>query len=286
MWKDGLNPTVLRDLAADWLKEDAPNFDYGGCVVGNRPVSAVILAKEDGVLAGIPFAEAILKETDCRVEWKWEEGREVKAPATVGVVRGRAADVLRAERPLLNCLSRASGVATVTRRTKRRLEATGWKGILAATRKTTPSFRLVEKYSVSVGGGCGHRYDLSSMVMLKDNHVDLVGSVRKAVEDAKKFAGFCYKVEVECRSPKEAEEAAVAGCDILMLDNFLPRECGETATTIKKLHPRVTIEASGGIREENITDYAHPSIDAISCSRLVQGYKTIDFSMKIDKSSL
>ncbi|XP_023240445.1 nicotinate-nucleotide pyrophosphorylase [carboxylating]-like [Centruroides sculpturatus] len=286
MWEDGLNPTVLRDLAANWLKEDAPNFDYGGFVVGNRPVSAVILAKEDGVLAGIPFAKAILKEADCSVKWKCEEGEDVKAPATVGVVRGRAADLLRAERVMLNCLSRASGVATVTRRMKRRLDETGWKGILAATRKSTPSFRLVEKYSVSVGGGCGHRYDLSSMVMLKDNHVDLVGSVRKAVENAKKFAGFCYKVEVECRSLEEAEEAAAAGCDILMLDNFSPRECGETATKIKELCPRVNIEASGGITEENITDYAHPSVDVISCSRLIQGYKTIDFSMKIDKSSL
>lgn len=175
-----LHPVTLKHMVREWLKEDTPNFDYGGFVVGEKEETAVLLQKSAGVFAGKPFFEEVFKELDCCVEWDdSEEGTFNEPIKTVAKVTGKVRKLLLGERVALNCLSRASGIATVARRLNQLAHKCGWEGEIAGTRKTTPGFRLVEKYSLLVGGVSTHRYDLSSMIMLKDNHIWTAGSITK-----------------------------------------------------------------------------------------------------------
>lgn len=173
-----LPPPRLCQLARDWLLEDAPTFDPAGAALGDRPVTAQIMAKSPGVLAGGPFVDAIFTELGCAVEWAEPEGAWLTPVAGVAWVRGGARAVLAGERAALNCLGRVSGVATAAARACRRAREAGWAGVgVAGTRKTTPGFRLAEKYGLVVGGADPHRLDLGGLVMIKDNHVDAAGGV-------------------------------------------------------------------------------------------------------------
>lgn len=172
-----LPPPRLRQLVRDWLQEDAPAFDPAGCTVGERPERAVLLCKSPGVLAGCPFFDAVFTELGCTVEWFQPEGAWLEPVARVAEVRGKARHLLLGERTALNCLGRCSGVATATGRACRLAREAGWRGQVAGTRKTTPGFRLAEKYALLVGGASGHRYGLGSLVMLKDNHVWAAGGI-------------------------------------------------------------------------------------------------------------
>lgn len=172
-----LHPVTLRHMAREWLKEDTPNFDYGGFVVGEKEETALLLMKGEGVLAGVPFFDAVFRELDCTVSWNETEGQTVEPIKCVAKVSGKVRQLLLGERVALNCLSRASGIATLARRLHNIAEKAQWKGEIAGTRKTTPGFRLVEKYALLVGGVSTHRYDLSSMIMLKDNHIWTAGSI-------------------------------------------------------------------------------------------------------------
>lgn len=276
-----LNPAVLEELARDWLREDQPSLDVGLLVVGEADCAAHLWCKSPGVLAGVPFANAVLAQLECDVKWLRNEGEWLHPVAKVAEVTGQARRVLLAERVLLNCLARASGVASAARRMREVLNGVHWDGILAGTRKTTPGFRLVEKYALLVGGADTHRYDVASMVMLKDNHLASVGSVEKAVQIARKMGGFTRKVEVECRSVEEAQLAARSGCDIIMLDNFQPKDLPTAVQKLKTEFPGVLLEVSGGITPENVAEFALAGVDVISSSSLVQGYATVDFSLKV-----
>ncbi|KAH3882708.1 nicotinate-nucleotide pyrophosphorylase [carboxylating]-like [Dreissena polymorpha] len=282
-----LHPLTIRHLAREWLKEDTPNFDYGGFVVGEKEETAVLLIKSEGVLAGKPFFEAIFKELDCMVHWEdIQEGSFIKPIKAVATVSGKVRQILLAERVALNIITRASGIATAAKRLRTIVEDLGWKGEVAGTRKTTPGFRMVEKYALLVGGVSTHRHDLSSMIMLKDNHIWTAGSITKAVKDAKVVGGFSLKVEVECRSLEDAREAASAGSDVVMLDNFSPDALSKTAAALKAEFPHLIIEASGGVTEHNIAQFCDPNVDVISLSRLTQGYDVVDFSLKIRKEGI
>ncbi|XP_076452553.1 nicotinate-nucleotide pyrophosphorylase [carboxylating]-like [Babylonia areolata] len=278
-----LNPASLRHLAREWLKEDAPSFDFAGFVVGEKEESAVILMKSAGVLAGCPFVNAVFKELDCQVEWIEKEGSWIEPITTVAKVSGKVRHLLLGERVALNCLCRASGIATYCKKLLNIANKCNWRGELAGTRKTTPGFRMVEKYALLIGGVSTHRYDLSSMIMLKDNHIWTAGSVAQAVKDARVVGGFSTKIEVECRSVEEALEAIKAGSEVVMLDNFSPEAIAKASRELKQEFPQVLIEASGGITESNLQDYCVDCVDVISISRLVQGYSTVDLSMKIQK---
>jgi nicotinate-nucleotide pyrophosphorylase (carboxylating) len=209
--KDQISATVKQ-----WLHDDMPSFDVGGLVVGSQVKSARLLLKSSGVLAGKPFFDAIFDTLNCTVEWNElaVEGSFFSAEETLclAVVTGPVNALLRGERTALNTLSRCSGVATASR--EARLAAGNWKGYVAGTRKTTPGFRVAEKYGLLVGGAATHRIDLSQMVMLKDNHIWSAGSINSAVKLARKAAGFSSKIEVECQSLEEALEAAQAGADV------------------------------------------------------------------------
>ncbi|KAJ2812741.1 nicotinate-nucleotide diphosphorylase (carboxylating) [Coemansia furcata] len=189
------------------------------------------------------------------------------------------------ERLALNILARCSGVASRARRLRTLADSLGYTGVIAGTRKTTPGFRLVEKYGMEVGGADTHRMDLSTMVMLKDNHIWATGSITNAVKSARSVAGFSIKIEVECQSENDAYEAIDAGADIVMLDNFTPDDMRFAASNIKtkclSTNHSVLIEASGGITEETAPLYMSPGIDIISFGTMTQSVPHVDFSLKI-----
>ncbi|KAJ2549344.1 nicotinate-nucleotide diphosphorylase (carboxylating) [Coemansia sp. RSA 1933] len=283
-----LLPTTFARSIENWLVEDIPSFDYGGYVVGDDEKEATLFCKSAGVLAGVPFFNEVFRQTGCTVVWSFEEGAEIipnDGNVVVAYVRGAARRILMGERLALNILARCSGVATRARRLRKIADESGFAGVVAGTRKTTPGFRLVEKYGMEVGGADTHRMDLSTMVMLKDNHIWATGSITSAVEKARSVAGFSTKIEVECQSEKEALEAIAAGADIVMLDNFTPASMVTAATSLKahcvSSHKHVLIEASGGITEDNAVQYMAPTIDIISFGAMTQGVQHVDFSLKI-----
>ncbi|XP_071359890.1 nicotinate-nucleotide pyrophosphorylase [carboxylating]-like [Trachinotus anak] len=282
-------PHTLAQLAQEWLAEDTPNFDPAGVCVGSQEVEARLLCKTPhSILAGSPFFTAVFTAVGCNVDWIHQEGAEI-GPDDVtltAVVRGPARCLLLGERAALNCLARASGIATRCSKLQARAMAGGWHGEVAGTRKTTPGFRLVEKYSMLVGGVSMHRQDLSGMVMLKDNHVWASGSITEAVKAARSVCGFSSKIEVECRSAEEGREAAGAGADIVMLDNFQPQELHVAADELKTEFPTLLIEASGGITPENLAMYFSPHVDIISLGCITQGCPVVDFSLKVQKPVL
>lgn len=271
-----LPPSYCAD-AVRWLEEDCPSFDIGGLVVGEKAEVAHILCKNECVLAGTPFVNAILDHLGLQVSWNCPEGSSISCAdngsckVVVATVTGPCCKILLAERTCLNILSRASGVATAAHRVLQVKQQAAWAGHVAGTRKTTPGFRMVEKYALLVGGVATHRMDLSQMVMLKDNHVRSAGSITKALQAAKTAAGFSVKIEVECQSVEEGLEAASAGADIVMLDNFTAPAAQAAAQEIKRCHPSVLIEVSGGISEGNMAAYMSSYVDIISCGALTQG---------------
>ncbi|OMJ27542.1 Nicotinate-nucleotide pyrophosphorylase [carboxylating] [Smittium culicis] len=255
----------ISSTISAWLAEDIPSFDYGGYVVGSVEKTGHIYGKARGILAGVPFANEVFKQLGCKIEWFMEEGNEVDYNGTrivVAKVTGPSNKILQGERLALNILARCSGIATRARKLKNLAEENNYNGYIAGTRKTTPGFRLIEKYGMLVGGIDGHRMDLSSMIMLKDNHVWSTGSITNAVKSARKVGGFSVKIEVECQSVEEAHEAITAGADIVMLDNFRPSALKEGACTIKQEWSQkgrqILVEASGGITEDTIQDFFSP----------------------------
>ncbi|WFD20421.1 nicotinate-nucleotide diphosphorylase (carboxylating) [Malassezia caprae] len=267
-----LLPPSWKAIVTAWLDEDCPSFDWGGFVVGDAPRTATLWCKAEGVLAGVPFVDAVFEQLQCSVQWHYAEGTYLRAgdsvPGTpagrvkiaVARVSGPTRHLLLGERVSLNTLARCSGIATASRELLEAARSAGFQGIVAGTRKTTPGFRLVEKYGMIVGGVDAHRYDLSSMVMLKDNHVWSTGSIREAVTQARRVAGFSVRIDVEVQSEAEAEEAIRAGADVVMLDNLVGDELVACAQSLKArlggTH-RFLLESSGGITLGNVQADQH-----------------------------
>ena len=269
-------PPSWKEEVSRWLAQDMPKWDIGGYVVGDEPHHAMLLGKAEGVLAGVPFATHVFHESGCEVEWLKPEGhyitaQEAKAKEPIARVAGPTRCILIAERTALNILSRASGVATASSAAMDVARKHKWHGKVAGTRKTTPGFGLVEKYGLLVGGADTHRMDLSHMVMLKDNHIWSTGSITESVSKARAVAGFSTKIEVECTSERDAQEAAEAGADVLMLDNYSPDELKAVAKRVKAKWPHLIIEASGGITIETMSDFFSPDVDIISQGSLTNG---------------
>lgn len=261
-----LPPGWKRQVTA-WLAEDTPSFDCGGFVVGESPRSAILWAKSPGILAGGPFFDEVFSQCCCTVVWHLHEGTRLDIASVpdgrlkVATVTGPARAILLGERLALNLLARCSGIATRSRELVEAARAAGYLGLVAGTRKTTPGFRLVEKYGLLAGGADPHRMDLSSMVMLKDNHVWSRGSITDAVKAARSVAGFSLKIEVEARSEAEADEAIAAGADVVMLDNFSPDEVRLAAKSLKdrwRGKRSFLLETSGGLSIDNIAAYLCP----------------------------
>ena len=285
-----LPPPQVRSIVTAWLQDDMPsNFDVGGYVVGTTVQRAELWMKSSGVLAGLPFVEAVFDVCgECTVHWEdiAMEGQSYDVSTSgkikLATITGPVSHLLRGERTALNTLSRCSGVATLSAKCVAIAKSHGWKGEVAGTRKTTPGFRLVEKYGLLVGGASTHRLDLSQMVMLKDNHIwSCGGCIDAAVKKARGVSGFSQKIEVECQNLDEACIAAKAGADVIMLDNYTPDRLKVDAKAFKERFPHVTVEASGGITIETMSGYFCEQVDVISQGALTQGYDCLDFSLKI-----
>ena len=199
-----LLPSSFEKEVIQWLQDDCPSFDIGGFVVGEKEEVAKLYCKENGVLAGVPFVDAIARHLNLICRWNYEEGTYIdvktmgdeKRRVVAATISGKCRSILLAERTMLNILARASGIATAAHRARRIKEQRNWHGFVAGTRKTTPGFRTVEKYALIVGGVATHRLDLSQMVMLKDNHIWSAGNITNAVKMARTAAGFSCKIEV------------------------------------------------------------------------------------------
>jgi nicotinate-nucleotide pyrophosphorylase (carboxylating) len=210
---------AIEKVVRQWLEDDMPSMmDVGGLVVGTEPRTAKLWMKSPGVFAGKVFFEAVFHQLQCTVTWEEPaategvlllQGNHNKSQTSskihLATVVGPANKILQGERTALNVLSRCSGVATLSRQAVDRARESNWKGWIAGTRKTTPGFRIVEKYGLLVGGAATHRLDLSQMVMLKDNHIWSAGSITHAVLLARKAAGFSQKIEVECQSLQQGK---------------------------------------------------------------------------------
>lgn len=259
-----LIPIGLPEMVRPWFAEDTPSFDYGGFVVGDSPRTATLFQKSAGVVAGVPFFDEIFKQCGCEVKWHVKEGEFVDPKCgklAAATVTGPTRNLLLGERVGLNMLSRCSGIATKSREMKMLVTKAGYTGILAGTRKTTPGFRLVEKYGMLIGGVDQHRMDLSSMIMLKDNHIWSRGSITDAVKAARAVGGYTLKIEVEVDCEADADEAIEAGADVIMLDNYDGQGLKVAARSLRQRwagkNKSFLLECSGGLTISNVESYVN-----------------------------
>lgn len=264
-----------------FIREDLGEDDDSNGIVPPVAASANIVCKEDGVLAGLDEAYQVFEYFGLNIESHYADGNHVKAGEIIMTITGSAADILRGERLALNFLGRMSGIATLTRR----CVVNAGHVRVAATRKTTPGFRSFEKKAVKLGGGDTHRYDLSTAVMIKDNHIAIMG-IDGAIAAAKKAASFTKKIEIEVESVGDGEKAASLGADIIMFDNMHPQQIAEGVAIVKKINPHVIVEASGGITMTNIGEYARAGVDVISLGALTRDAKWLDFSLDMQTRTL
>jgi nicotinate-nucleotide pyrophosphorylase (carboxylating) len=250
-------------------------------------VQAEIIAKEKGLLAGIEEALVFLEFFGLQGRALVNDGSGVGEKEKILHVEGDASTLLSIERTLLNLLSRMSGIATATNRLVEKIRRAGLKTRVACTRKTAPGLAYFDKKAVIIGGGDAHRFGLDDMVLIKDNHIAVAGSVRDAIRRVRDRASFSKKIEVEVTDVDTALEAAKEEIDILMLDNFSPKEAEEAVKQLKNkgLRDKVLIEASGGITEQNILDYAKAGVDIVSLGEITQSAKALDLSLEITKTS-
>lgn len=274
---------VLREALAKFLEEDIGKGDITSEIVPNDPVKAKIVCKEKAVIAGLHEASILFEIVGCEVRTLVTEGSFVKPNSTIINIAGEARSILSAERTVLNVLMRMSGIATETRRYIDEVRKINPNVRIACTRKTAPGFRVFDKRAVKVGGGETHRMRLDDMILIKDNHLAIVGSASKAVKLAKERDSSRNKIEIEVRSLNDAIEAVNAGADIIMLDNLTPKQVHSIVKTLKKkgLRDKVTIEVSGGITHKNVKQYAAADIDLISIGSITHSVRAVDMSLEI-----
>lgn len=265
---------ILQALREDISSEDVTT----NAVMPNaRKGEAQLICKQDGVLAGLSVFQRVFELLDESVfaEFYFSDGDKVKKGDLIGTITGDIRAILSGERTALNYLQRMSGIATYTNSIAELLK--GSKVKLLDTRKTTPNMRIFEKYSVKVGGGYNHRYNLSDGVLLKDNHIGAAGGVKEAVLMAKEYAPFVRKIEIECETVEMVQEAVEAGADIIMLDNMTVEEMQKA---IAYIDGRAEIECSGNVTKENIEHYISLGVDYISSGALTHSAPIMDISLK------
>ena len=261
------------------LKEDITSEDVSTNSVMPNPTPGVVdlICKEDGIICGLQVFERVftLLDPSTRAEFYVKDGDHVENKQLVGKIYGDIRVLLCGERTALNYLQRMSGIATYTSQVAALLEGTGIK--LLDTRKTTPNNRIFEKYSVRVGGGNNHRYNLSDGVLLKDNHIGAAGGVKQAISMAKAYAPFVRKIEIEVENLDMVKEAVEAGADIIMLDNMTPEMMKEA---VELIAGRAQTECSGNITKENIAKILETGVDFVSSGALTHSAPILDISMK------
>lgn len=278
-----LTDEAIKDFIDAALREDVGEGDHSSLAA--IPINTIgkgkLLVKDDGIIAGLEMAERIFHRVNpaLHVEFFKRDGDSIHKGEIAFEVTGSAQSILTAERLVLNCLQRMSGIATYTKRLCKMIDGT--RAQLLDTRKTTPNFRLMEKWAVAIGGGHNHRFALYDMIMLKDNHVDMAGGISNAIERANAYVnklGKHLKIEVETRSMQEVQEVLQkGGVDVIMLDNF-PLE--ELSKAVQLINSRYKTEASGGITEATLRAVAEAGVDYISVGALTHSVKSLDLSLK------
>lgn len=272
--KLNVDPLILSAIKEDITSEDVST----NCVMPTAQAGEVdLICKQDGIICGLQVFERVfhLLDENTKVEFYVKDGDAVEKGQLMAKIHGDIRVLLSGERTALNYLQRMSGIATYTHSVATLLE--GSKTKLLDTRKTTPNNRIFEKYSVRIGGGNNHRYNLSDGVMLKDNHIGAAGSIQKAVAMAKEYAPFVRKIEVETENLNMVKEAVEAGADIIMLDNMTHEEM---ETAIKLIDGKAEVEVSGNVTKENIVKLVDLGVDFISSGALTHSAPIMDISLK------
>ncbi|MCZ7357256.1 MAG: carboxylating nicotinate-nucleotide diphosphorylase [Candidatus Methanoperedens sp.] len=261
-----------------FIEEDVGYNDVSCSIIPDCKVHAEVVSNEEGVIAGLSEATQIFEYFEIFATTDLTEGSIVKKKDVIFTLEGGARQILRAERLALNFLGRMSGIATLTRRYVERAEGAR----IACTRKTTPGFRKFEKKAVIAGGGDPHRFNLSDAVMIKNNHIAVLG-LEKAVNNAKRLSSFTQKIEIEVRNIDSAVSAAEMGVDIVMFDNMDANEIKRSIEMLrnKGLNDGVFLEASGGISLDNISDFARTGVDVISIGALTHSSRWLDINLRI-----
>lgn len=276
----GLDPVYVEAIAKRALAEDIGSGDVTTLItIPEDSVStADIIAKEPGVLAGMPVALAVFRAMDPGIAFSkaLEDGTPLYKGDAIASLSGNTRSLLTAERVALNFLQRMCGIATATSRLVKLVSHT--KARILDTRKTTPGLRRLEKYAVTLGDGHNHRFGLSDGILIKDNHIAAAGGVAAAVAMAKRRAPHGLKVEVEVTTMAELAEAIDAGADAVLLDNMTPEHMREAVAFAAG---RVVTEASGGVNESNVAKIAETGVDLISIGALTHSAKALDISMEI-----
>ncbi len=279
MTKGLLQKFVVEEHVKNALKEDIGFGDITTdfLIDSDKDITAYLKTREDGILCGIEVFKTVFRILSENIEIKvmFSDGDSIKKGDTIAILKGSARAILNGERTALNYIQRMSGIATET---KRYQDAIGnCKARITDTRKTTPGFRMFEKYSVYIGGARLHRFNLSDCVMLKDNHIQYAGgSIVDAVNKIRTNLSHTHKIEVECDTFEQVKEALLAKADIIMLDNMscdLMRQC------VSVIGDKALIEASGNVTIETISDIAKTGVDVISSSAIVAKAKTLDIAL-------
>ncbi len=242
-------------------------------------LTAKLDTRVDGILCGTKVFERVFKllSDDVEIKFNFKDGDRIKAGDVIATLTGSASAILKGERTALNYIQRMSGIATETRKYQ---DAIGDnKARISDTRKTTPNFRVFEKYSVFVGGACIHRFNLADCAMIKDNHIKLAGSLTLAVEKIRKNISHTHKIEVECDTLEQVVEAVDCGADIIMLDNM---SCERMAEAVNLINGKAIVEASGNVNLSTVAGIAKTGVDIISSSAIVAKAPTLDLGLDID----
>lgn len=275
-----VNPLV-QDIVRLALAEDIGTGDVttGLVVKPGTQATGRLVARQSGIVAGLPVVEAVFQQADQRIIFEplVADGQVVEPDQVLANLAGPAASLLQCERTVLNFLMHLSGVATRASVFTRAMAGTGLR--LLDTRKTTPGHRVLEKYAVAVGGGLNHRMNLAGGVLIKNNHIAVCGGVREAVRMAREGAPVTLRIEIEVRTLSEAVEAASAGADMLLLDHMTPDQVAEVRRAAGN---RVMLEVSGNMTPEKAIAYADSGVDFVSAGSVVYGASWLDMSMYLD----
>lgn len=276
----------MDDVIKFMLKEDEGFGDItsNALIPEDKTFYAKLVSKDDGILAGIEVIKGMFEEYGIDILSSMADGDKIKKGDILLELEGNARKILLLERTALNLLMRMSGVATKTNRIVKSVNEINDKIRVAGTRKTAPALQKFDKMAISIGGGDPHRSALDDMVLIKDNHIAVVGSVEEALKRAKKNVSFSKKIEIEVENEDDAVIAAKNGADIIMFDNMSPNEAQDTLDILIEngLRENVLIEISGGITEDNILDYAPLDVDIISLGSLTHQASSLNFSLDMD----
>lgn len=276
-----LDRFLIEDTLINALKEDMNNGDITSdyLIEDSLKGKATITSKQNGIICGLDVAKMIFSIVDNRVTFKElkVDGDEVDKGEDIAIIEGSLKSVLKAERVALNFLQRMSGIATKSRDISNLVKDSDVR--VVDTRKTTPGLRIFEKYSVKIGGCFNHRFNLSDTVMIKDNHIEAVGSITKAIQRIRENVPHTTKIEVEVKNLEELKQALDCSADIIMLDN-MNVETMKQAVKITK--GRAILEASGNIDNNTIVEVAKTGVDIISVGALTHSFKSMDISLNIN----